>query len=194
MNIMVHKVLPNEDLSKIEGTQTYENLKKAFLAEAKAIAKYTIFADRAKDDGFVEIQNILETTAHNEQEHAEIWMKVLHNDDLPHTLDNLKDANDEEIYECKDMYPGFADTAEKEGFKDLAELFRKVGQVEQAHHDRFDVLIKNVEEDRIFKKDEEIIWECSNCGYLQVGLEAPEKCPVCAHPRAYYQKKPDYYE
>ncbi len=191
---MVHKVLPNEDLSKIEGTQTYENLKKAFLAESKAIAKYNIFADRAKDDGFVEIQNILETTAHNEQEHAEIWMKVLHNDDLPHTLDNLNDANDEELYECKDMYPGFADTAEKEGFKDLAELFRKVGKIEQAHHDRFDVLIKNVENDRIFKKDEEIIWECSNCGYIQVGLEAPEKCPVCAHPRAYYQRKPDYYE
>lgn len=192
-DIMVHKVLPNEDLSKLEGTKTIENVKKAFAREALAVVKYGIFADVAKSDGYVEIQNIFEETAHNESEHAEIWYKVLHNDDLTPTLENLKDATGEEDYEWEDFYPGFAKTAREEGFPELADLFLKVAKVEEAHHNRFDILIKNVEDGTVFKKEEEIIWQCSNCGHLEYGLEAPEKCPVCAHPRAYYQRKPDYY-
>ncbi len=190
---MVTKVLPNEDLSKLEGTETYENLKKAFAREALAVTKYGIYAGLAKADGFVEIQNIFETTQHNEEAHAKIWFKILHGDNVTPTLANLKDATEGEDYEWTEFYPGFAETAKKEGFPELAELFLKVAKVEESHHDRYDILIRNVEDDSVFKKDEGIIWECANCGHLEYGLEAPEKCPVCAHPRAYFQRKNDNY-
>lgn len=190
---MVHKVLPNEDLSKLEGTKTLENVKKAFEREASACVKYGIFADVAKDDGYVQIQNIFNETAHNESEHAEIWYKVLHNDDLPSTPENLQDAAKEEDYEWESFYPEFAKTAEEEGFPELAELFLKVSKVEEAHLNRFDILANNIQDGTVFKKDEEIIWQCSNCGHLEYGIEAPEKCPVCAHPRAFYQRKDDNY-
>ncbi len=190
---MVHKVLPNEDLSKLKGTESYENLKEAYSAECQNAIKYLIYASRAKDDGYVLFQKIFEETSHNEKEHAEVWFKALHNDDIPHTLDNLKDATAGEKHEWTDMYPGFAETAKKEGFLDLAELFTKVGEVEKAHHERYDELIETMKNNTVFKKDEEIIWECTNCGHLEYGVEAPDDCPVCAHPKAYFAKKKDNY-
>lgn len=190
---MVHKVLPNEDLSKLEGTQTYENLKAAYAGECKNAIKYQFYADMAKDDGYVLFQQIFQETSHNEKEHAEIWFKILHNDDIPHTKDNLQDATTGEKYEWTELYPGFAETARKEGFDDLADLFMKVAEVEKAHHERYDELIKTVKNDTVFKKDEDIIWECTNCGHLEYGIEAPLKCPVCAHPRAFFARKTDNY-
>lgn len=190
---MVHKVLSNEDLSKLEGTKTYENLQKAFQREALAIAKYNIYADVAKDDGYQGIKDIFLQTVKNETAHAEIWFKILHGDDLPHTLDNLEDATSGEDYEYEDFYPNFADIAEEEGFIEISNLFREVADVEKSHHQRYDIVIDNIKEDKIFKKDEDIIWECSNCGHLEYGLEAPLKCPVCGHPRAYFIRKVDNY-
>lgn len=190
---MGEELIQNEDLSKLEGSKTLENLKAAYAGECQNVVKYQIYAKKAKKDGFVGFQEVFETTSHNELAHAKMWFKIMHDDGVPDTFTNLKDATAGEDWEWTEMYPGFAATAEEEGFTEIASYFRKVAEVEKVHHERYDELIKNYEDGTVFKKDEEIIWECSNCGHLEYGIEAPEKCPVCAHPQAYFIKKIDNY-
>lgn len=190
---MSEKLIENEDLTKLEGTKTLENLKAAYSGECQNVVKYLIYASKAKKDGYVGFKEIFETTSHNEMEHAKIWFKIMHNDGVPDTNTNLQDATAGEEWEWREMYPGFAETAEKEGFSEIASYFRKVAEVENAHHERYDELIKNLDEGTVFKKDKKIVWECANCGHLEYASEAPEKCPVCAHPKAYFGKKNDNY-
>ena len=190
---MSDKFIKNDDLSKLDGTKTLENLKAAYAGESQNVVKYLIYAKQAKKDGYVGIQEIFETTSHNELAHAKMWFKITHDDGVFDTLTNLEDATSGEDYEWTEMYPGFADTAEEEGFPEIADYFRKVGEVEKAHHERYDEVSKNVKNGTVFKKDEEIVWECANCGHLEYGIEAPEECPVCAHPKAYFYKKIDNY-
>lgn len=190
---MSEKLIEKDDLSKLEGTQTLECLKAAYAGECKNVVKYLIYGNQAKKDGYVGFQKVFETTSHNELAHAKMWFKIMHDDGVPDTYTNLQDATAGEDWEWTEMYPGFAETAEKEGFTEIASYFRKVSEVEKAHHERYDELIKNADEGTVFKKDEEIVWECSNCGHLEYGIEAPDKCPVCAHPKAFFVKKIDNY-
>ena len=178
--------------TKYSGTQTEKNLLAAFAGESQARNKYTYFASRAKKDGFEQIAAIFQHTADNEKEHAKMWFKELHNG-MPSTPDNLKDAADGENYEWTDMYDGFAKTAEAEGFTELAEKFRLVAAIEKRHEERYRALLKNIETAEVFKKSEVKVWECRNCGHIVVGTEAPEICPTCAHPQAYFEVSADNY-
>ena len=178
--------------TKYSGTQTEKNLLAAFAGESQARNKYTYFASRAKKDGFEQIAAIFQHTADNEKEHAKMWFKELHNG-MPSTPDNLKDAADGENYEWTDMYDGFAKTAEAEGFTELAEKFRLVAAIEKRHEERYRALLKNIETAEVFKKSEVKVWECRNCGHIVVGTEAPEICPTCAHPQAYFEVCADNY-
>lgn len=171
---------------KLEGTKTYENLKKAFGVEAEAHTKYQYYAKKAKKEGYNIIASIFDETASNEKEHAKLWFKALHNDDIPITKQNLLDAISGEDYEFETMYQNFADIAEQEGFKDIANLFRMVGKIESHHGARYKELLASLENDKLFKADEPVVWICTNCGHIHVGKEAPEKCPVCKHPQAYF--------
>lgn len=177
----------------LEGSKTQANLMAAFAGESQARTKYTYYAQKAKKDGFVQISKIFEETAKNEREHAEIWFKYLHNNQIPDTAVNLKDAADGEHYEWTDMYKEFAETAKEEGFADLAYLFEEVGKIEKEHEDRFKKLLSNVENGLVFSKDGDAIWQCSNCGHIHFGKEAPMVCPVCKHERAYFQLKAENY-
>lgn len=187
------KLLVNEKLDKLEGTETCENLNAALQGESLAHLKYLLFSSKAKKDGFVQISNIFKETSDNEKEHAEIWFKILHGDDMPDTYDNLLDAAAGEHYEWTEMYAGFADKAEEEGFEEIAALFRRVATIEKEHDERYNTLAKNIKNNSVFVKDKKIVWKCSNCGYILEGEEAPEKCPVCAHPKAYFQEKENNY-
>lgn len=177
----------------LEGSKTQANLMAAFAGESQARTKYTYYAQKAKKDGFVQISKIFEETAKNEREHAEIWFKYLHNNQIPDTAVNLKDAADGENYEWTDMYKEFAETAKEEGFTDLAYLFEEVGKIEKEHEERFRKLLGNVENGLVFSKDGDAIWQCSNCGHIHFGKEAPMVCPVCKHERAYFQLKAENY-
>lgn len=177
----------------LEGSKTQANLMAAFAGESQARTKYTYYAQKAKKDGFVQISKIFEETAKNEREHAEIWFKYLHNNQIPDTAVNLKDAADGENYEWTDMYKEFAETAKEEGFTDLAYLFEEVGKIEKEHEERFRKLLSNVENGLVFSKDGDAIWQCSNCGHIHFGKEAPMVCPVCKHERAYFQLKAENY-
>lgn len=177
----------------LEGSKTQANLMAAFAGESQARTKYTYYAQKAKKDGFVQISKIFEETAKNEREHAEIWFKYLHNNQIPDTAVNLKDAADGENYEWTDMYKEFAETAKEEGFADLAYLFEEVGKIEKEHEERFRKLLSNVENGLVFSKDGDAIWQCSNCGHIHFGKEAPMVCPVCKHERAYFQLKAENY-
>lgn len=177
----------------LEGSKTQANLMAAFAGESQARTKYTYYAKKAKKDGFVQISKIFEETAKNEREHAEIWFKYLHNNQIPDTAVNLKDAADGEHYEWTDMYKEFAETAKEEGFADLAYLFEEVGKIEKEHEERFKKLLSNVENGLVFSKDGDAIWQCSNCGHIHIGKEAPMVCPVCKHERAYFQLKTENY-
>lgn len=190
---MSEKLIEYEDLSKLKGTKTLENLKAAYSGECQNVVKYLIYAKKAKKDGYVGFEEVFKSTSHNELAHAKMWFKIMHDDGVPDTSTNLQDATAGEKWEWEVMYPEFADTADAEGFSEIASYFRKVAEVEKAHNGRYDELIKNLYDDSVFKKDKEIVWECSNCGYLEFGFEAPEKCPVCAHPKAYFTKKNDSY-
>lgn len=190
---MSSKVLKTEIVDKIKGTQTEKNLWAAFEGEAKARTKYLIYGSKAKKDGYVQISNIFQETAHNEAEHAEIWFKVLNGDEFPGTYDILLDAAAGEKYEWTEMYKGFAETADDEGFDELAALFRMVGNIEKEHDARYRLLAENVKNGSVFVKDKEIQWKCSNCGHIQEGTEAPEVCPVCAHSRAYFEQRAENY-
>ena len=172
-------------MSKYAGTQTEKNLMAAFSGESEARNKYTYFASKAKKEGFEQIAALFLKTADNEKEHAKMWFKEL--DGIGDTAGNLVSAANGENYEWTDMYEGFARTAEAEGFPELAEKFRMVGQIEKHHEERYRALLKNVEAQEVFKKSEVKVWGCRNCGHIVVGTAAPEICPVCAHPQAYFE-------
>ena len=174
-----------EKMNKYAGTQTEKNLMEAFAGESQARNKYTYFASKAKKEGFEQIAAIFEATANNEKEHAKMWFKEL--DGIGDTAANLKAAADGENHEWTDMYEGFAKTAEAEGFPALAAKFRAVGAIEKHHEERYRALLKNVETAAVFEKSEVKVWECRNCGHIIVGTKAPEVCPVCAHPKSYFE-------
>ena len=171
--------------NKYEGTQTEKNLLTAFAGESEARNKYTYFASKAKKDGFEQISALFLKTAENEKEHAKLWFKELNG--IGTTAENLVAAAAGENYEWTDMYDGFAKTAEEEGFPELAEKFRGVAAIEKHHEERYRALLKNVEMQEVFKKSEVKIWECRNCGHIVVGTEAPDICPVCAHPQSFFE-------
>ncbi len=171
--------------NKYAGTQTEKNLMAAFAGESQARNKYTYFASKAKKEGFEQIAGLFLKTADNEKEHAKMWYKELYG--IGSTAENLADAAEGENYEWTDMYAGFAETAEKEGFPELAAKFRGVASIEKAHEERYRALLHNVEAQEVFKKSEVKVWECRNCGHIVVGTEAPEVCPVCNHPQSYFE-------
>ncbi|AKI97072.1 rubrerythrin [Kosmotoga pacifica] len=190
-------------MRKLDGTKTLENLMKAFAGESQARNRYTFFASIARKEGFEQIAAIFQETADNEKEHAKLFYKhivenveklpvAIHVDaDYPveyrSTLENLKAAAEGENEEWTDLYPHFADVAEEEGFSEIANTFRQVAKVEERHEARYLKLAKNVEEGRVFKKEEKILWKCRNCGYIFEAFEAPEKCPACNHPQSYFE-------
>ena len=177
----------------LKGTKTEANLQAAFAGESQARNKYTYYASKAKKDGYVQIADIFEETAANEKEHAKIWFKLLHDGAIPSTIDNLKDAADGENYEWTDMYAKFAADARAEGFNDIATLFEEVGKIEREHEERYRKLLANIEGGLVFSKDNDTIWQCSNCGHIVVGKKAPDVCPVCDHPQAFFQVKAENY-
>ncbi len=174
------------DNMNLKGTKTEANLMAAFAGESQARNKYTYYASKAKKEGYEQIAALFTETANNEKEHAKIWFKLLH-DGIPSTAENLKDAAAGENYEWTDMYATFAKEAKEEGFTKIAYLFEAVGKIEKAHEERYLKLLANVEGDLVFSKDGEVIWQCANCGHIHVGKKAPELCPVCDHPKAFFQ-------
>jgi len=178
---------------ELKGSKTEENLMKAFAGESQARNKYTYFASKAKKDGYEQIAAIFEETANNEKEHAKMWYKELHGGSVPSTIDNLKEAADGENYEWTDMYEEFAKTAEEEGFKSIALKFRQVAAIEKHHEERYRKLLKNIDDEVVFSRDDEKIWICRNCGHIVVGKKAPDVCPVCAHPQSYFEIKAENY-
>ena len=177
--------------NKYAGTQTEKNLEAAFAGESQARNKYTYFASKAKKEGFEQIAALFLKTADNEKEHAKMWFKEL--EGIGSTAENLAEAANGENYEWTDMYAGFAETAEKEGFTDLAQKFRLVAAIEKSHEERYRALLKNVETAEVFEKSEVKVWECRNCGHLVVGTKAPEMCPTCAHPQSYFEVHAENY-
>ena len=179
--------------TKYSGTKTEKNLEAAFAGESQARNKYTFFASKAKKDGYEQIAAIFTETADNEKEHAKMWYKELHGGAVEPTEVNLEAAADGENYEWTDMYKGFANTAREEGFVELAEKFEAVAAIEKSHEERYRKLLENVREKKVFSKDGDAIWVCRNCGHIVVGKVAPEVCPVCAHPQAYFEIKSEKY-
>ena len=179
-------------MSNLKGTKTEANLWAAFAGESQARNKYTYYASKAKKEGYVQIAQLFEETANNEKEHAKIWFKLLH-DGMPDTKTNLLDAAEGENYEWTDMYAKMAEDAKAEGFDHIAELFEMVGKIEKEHEERYRKLLANIEGGLVFSRDGEMIWECSNCGHIVVGKKAPEVCPVCDHPQAYFKLRATNY-
>lgn len=179
---------------ELKGSKTEQNLLTAFAGESQACVKYQYYASQAKKDGYVKIQNIFTETSKNEKEHAKLWFKALHGGKVPSTEENLKDAASGENYEWTDMYAEFSQTAREEGFDQLAELFEGVGAIEKHHEARYKAMLEEIEEDTMFKKAEDTVWICLNCGHVFIGSEAPEACPVCNHPKAYFQELKEHYE
>ena len=174
---------------ELKGSKTEANLMEAFAGESQARNKYTYYASQAKKDGYVQISKIFEETANNEKEHAKIWFKLLHGGSIGNTLDNLEDAAQGENYEWTTMYEEFAKTAKEEGFDRLAVLFSEVGKIEKEHEERYRALMANIENDRVFKREEKKVWICTNCGKIVIAEQAPLKCPVCDHPQGYFELK-----
>lgn len=177
---------------EFKGSRTEANLQAAFAGESQARNKYTYYAGIAKKEGYNQIANIFEETAGNEKEHAKIWFKLLTSggvahSSLPDTLTNLKDAAAGENYEWTEMYAEFAKVAKEEGFDYIAMLFEEVGKIEKEHEERYNALVANIENDRVFKREEKQIWICGNCGHIVIAEKAPEVCPVCDHPKAYFE-------
>lgn len=177
----------------LKGSKTEANLQAAFAGESQARNKYTYFASKAKKEGFEQIAAIFLETAENEKEHAKMWYKLLNGGEINSTAENLKDAAAGENYEWTNMYAEFAKTAHEEGFEDIAKKFEGVAKVEKEHEERYKKLLDNVTKELVFSKDGEKIWQCRNCGHICIGKEAPEVCPVCDHPKAYFQLKPENY-
>ncbi len=177
---------------ELKGSRTEANLMAAFAGESQARNKYTYYASKAKKDGYVQIAKIFEETAANEKEHAKIWFKLLH-DGIGVTAGNLEDAAGGENYEWTEMYPEFAKVAKEEGFDQIAYLFEEVAKIEKEHEERYRKLLANINGDLVFSRDNDCIWQCSNCGHIVVGKKAPEVCPVCSHPQSYFEIKADNY-
>ena len=177
---------------ELKGSKTEANLQAAFAGESMATNKYTYFASKAKKDGYQQIAAIFEETAANEREHAKMWYKLI-NGGIDSTLENLGHAAEGENYEWTDMYSEFAKVARDEGFEQIAALFEGVAAIEKEHEERYRRLITNIEQGVVFSKDGDTIWQCRNCGHICIGKEAPEVCPVCAHPQSYFQVKAENY-
>ena len=177
--------------AKYAGTQTEKNLMAAFAGESEARNKYTYFASKAKKEGFEQIAALFLKTADNEKEHAKMWFKAL--GELGDTAQNLLHAAEGENYEWTDMYAGFAKEAKEEGFDEIADLFLMVAAIEKEHEERYRTLLLNVKNEMVFSKDGDAIWQCSNCGHIVIGQKAPDVCPVCKHPQAYFQMKAENY-
>ena len=180
-------------MKELKGSKTEANLLTAFAGESQARNKYTYYASQAKKDGYEQIAALFLETANNEKEHAKIWFKLLHDGAVPDTAANLLDAAEGENYEWTDMYAGFAKEAKEEGFDKIAYLFEAVGKIEKEHEERYRKLLANVENGLVFSKDGDAIWQCANCGHIVIGKSAPQICPVCAHPQAYFQVKAENY-
>ena len=180
-------------MENIKGTKTEKNLMEAFAGESQARNKYTYFASKAKKEGYEQIAAIFEETAKNEKEHAKIWFKLLNGGEVPTTAENLKAAAEGENFEWTDMYERMAREAREEGFNRIAYLFEAVGKIEKEHEERYRKLLENVEGELVFSKDGDKVWICRNCGHVVIGKEAPEVCPVCAHPKAYFEIKAENY-
>ncbi len=178
---------------ELKGSKTEANLMAAFAGESQARNKYTYYASKAKKDGYEQIADIFEQTASNEKEHAKIWFKLLHDGQVPSTKENLEDAAKGENYEWTDMYAEFARVAKEEGFDRIAYLFEAVGKIEKEHEERYKELLVNLEEGKIFTKEGQEVWICRNCGHIHIGKEAPQVCPVCSHPQAYFELKANNY-
>ncbi|MCL2411046.1 MAG: rubrerythrin family protein [Treponema sp.] len=180
-------------MAELKGSKTEQNLMAAFAGESQAHTKYQYFASKAEKEGYQQIGAIFRETALNEKEHAKIWFKLLHGDDIPATTENLKDAANGENHEWTDMYAGFEKTAKEEGFDVIAALFNMVGKIEKEHEERYRKLLANIESGVVFARDDSKSWHCSNCGHIATSQKAPELCPVCKHPKAYFQIKPENY-
>ena len=178
---------------ELKGSKTEANLKAAFAGESQARNKYNYYSSKAKKEGYEQIAAIFDETAGNEKEHAKIWFKLLNGGAVPDTVENLKDAAAGENFEWTEMYAEFAKVADEEGFHDIAELFRGVGAIEKEHEERYTRLLENINGDLVFKRGSLVVWQCRNCGHIHVGTEAPEVCPVCNHPRAYFEQKANNY-
>jgi len=174
-------------MSVLKGSRTQANLEAAFAGESMARNKYTFYASKAKKDGYVQISNYFTETAGNEKEHAELWYKLL-NDGIGDTKENLKKAADGEHYEWAEMYADFARVAREEGFDNIANEFEGVAKIEKRHEERYLKLLENIESGKVFARDDSrTVWVCTNCGHIHIGAQAPELCPVCAHPQAYFE-------
>ena len=178
---------------ELKGTKTEMNLLAAFAGESQARNKYDYYASVAKKEGYTLLADVFTETAKNEKEHAKIWFKLLHDGGIPDTATNLEDAAAGEHYEWTDMYAGFAKTAREEGFNEIADLFDGVAAIEKEHEERYKKLLANVKGNLVFSKDGDAVWQCSNCGHIVVGKKAPEVCPICAHPQAYFQVRAENY-
>ena len=180
-------------MKELKGTKTEQNLRDAFAGESQARNKYTYYASKAKKEGYEQIAALFLETAENEKEHAKLWFKLLHDGDVPTTSVNLKGAAEGENYEWTDMYARMAEEAREEGFDRIAYLFEEVGKIEKEHEARYLKLLENVEGGLVFSKDGDTIWKCRNCGHIVVGKNAPEVCPVCVHPKAFFEVKAENY-
>ncbi len=178
---------------ELKGSKTEKNLMEAFAGESQARNKYTYFASKARKEGYEQIAAIFEETAANEKEHAEIWFKLLNDGAIPTTVENLKAAAEGENFEYTDMYARMAKEAKEEGFDKIAFLFEAVGKIEKEHEARYLKLLKNIEDGIVFSSDDERIWKCRNCGHIVIGKYAPEVCPVCSHPKSYFEIKAENY-
>ena len=177
----------------LKGTKTEKNLQEAFAGESMARNQYTYFASKAKKEGYVQIAAIFEETAGNEKEHAKMWYKYLNGGAVGSTVENLTAAAEGENFEWTDMYDRMAREAREEGFDEIAKKFEMVGAIEKEHEARYRKLLKNIEDKKVFSKDGDAIWQCANCGHIVIGKQAPDVCPVCDHPQAYFQVKAENY-
>ena len=178
---------------ELKGSKTEQNLMTAFAGESQARNKYTYFASKAKKEGYEQIAAIFQETADNEKEHAKMWFKLLNGGEIGTTVENLNAAADGENYEWTDMYAEFAKIAKEEGFDHIAYLFEEVGKIEKEHEERYLKLLENVKDGKVFEAGEVKIWKCRNCGHIVVGTKTPEVCPVCSHPKAYFEIKAENY-
>ena len=180
-------------MKELKGTKTEKNLQEAFAGESQARNKYSYWASKAKKDGYQQIAAIFEETAANEKEHAKMWFKLLEGGAIKSTPDNLKAAAEGENFEWTDMYDRMAKEAEEEGFDEIAAKFRAVAAIEKAHEERYRKLLKNIEDEIVFSREGDVIWQCRNCGHIVIGPKAPEVCPVCDHPQSYFELKAENY-
>jgi rubrerythrin len=180
-------------MASLKGTKTEANLKEAFAGESQARNKYTYYASKAKKDGYEQIAQLFLESAENEKEHAKMWFKFLNGGEIPGTAANLLDAADGECDEWTNMYAEFAKTADEEGFNEIARLFRGVAEIERHHEERFRVLLANINDKTVFSRGSDRVWQCMNCGHIHADKQAPARCPVCAHPQAYFMVKADNY-